>query len=67
MALRAHLVARIVGDLAGSYNERGVRRWFERPRTQLSGRAPEEILRARCAPEDKDVVTMGDLAAALTI
>ncbi len=67
MALRAHFVARIVGDLAGTYNERGIRRWFERPRHQLSGRAPEEILRAQWAPEDDDVVAMGELATALTI
>jgi hypothetical protein len=56
-----------VGDLAGTYNERGIRRWFERPRHQLSGRAPEEILRAQWAPEDDDVVAMGELATALTI
>jgi hypothetical protein len=44
VAARAHVVALIVSDLAGSYNERGIRRWFERPRSQLGDRSPAEIL-----------------------
>ncbi|MHB1582794.1 MAG: hypothetical protein ACYCU7_00395 [Acidimicrobiales bacterium] len=46
VAQRVHLVTRIVGELAGSFNERGIRKWFERPRRQLDGRSPEEVLRA---------------------
>ncbi len=45
VADHAHVVTRIVCALAGSYNERGIRRWFERPRSQLGGRTPEEVLR----------------------
>lgn len=37
VAARLHHLALIVGDLAGSYNDIGVRRWFGRPRTQLGG------------------------------
>ena len=40
VARRGHVLACVVGDLAGSYNERGIRRWFERPRPQLGGRTP---------------------------
>lgn len=65
VAERVHLVARIVADLAGSYNERGIRRWFERPRAQLGGRTPEAVLRMAWASEGgvDDVVTLAaDLA-----
>src|SRR3954449_1590980 len=35
VAARAHVVAMVAGDLGGSYNDAGVRRWFTRPRHQL--------------------------------
>jgi hypothetical protein len=38
VAARLHFLALVVGDLAGSYNEIGVRRWFHRKRTLLDGR-----------------------------
>jgi len=60
---RLHLLSRVVGDLAGSYNERGIRRWFERPRSHLEGKAPEEILRGRWDPDDAAVVQVAALAA----
>ena len=65
VAERAHLLTRIVGDLSGSYNERGVRRWFERPRSQLDGRAPAEILKGDWSPDDPDVVRVAALAGEL--
>jgi len=34
----------ITSGLAGGYNERGMRRWFMRPRPQLDRRAPAERL-----------------------
>ncbi len=37
VAWRGHVLAGIVGDLAGSYNERGIRGWFKRRRPQLGG------------------------------
>ena len=45
VADRLHAIALIASDLAGSYNEFGIRRWFERPRTQLSGKSPVAILK----------------------
>jgi uncharacterized protein (DUF2384 family) len=63
VAARAHLLAQIVSDLVGSYNERGIRRWFQRPRSQLGGRAPEDILSGRWDPDDPEVAEVAELAA----
>jgi uncharacterized protein (DUF2384 family) len=63
VAARVHLLARIAGDLAGSFNERGVRRWFERPRPQLDGQAPRDILRGNWDPEDPGPEKVAALAA----
>ena len=65
VANRVHLVARVVGDLAGSYNDRGIRRWFERPRTQLNGQSPEEILNGQWDTDDPEVTRVANLAADL--
>jgi hypothetical protein len=47
-----HLLAVLIGDLAGAYNGVEIRRWFERPRTLLDGKAPQELLRGEWDPED---------------
>jgi hypothetical protein len=44
VAARLHFLANVAGDLAGTYNEIGVRRWFQRPRTALEGKTPAELL-----------------------
>jgi hypothetical protein len=41
---RLHWLALVVADLAGAYNDFGIRRWFERPRAQLGGVGPREFL-----------------------
>jgi len=64
VAWRIHVVARLVGYLAGSYNDRGTRRWFERPRQQLDGRAPDEILAGIWGPDQSDVMQLLQLAEA---
>lgn len=53
VAARLHHVALIVGHLAGSYNDYGIRRWFERKRTRLNGRAPGDVLKGAWSPDDK--------------
>ena len=53
-------------DLAGSYNDFGMRRWFERPRTQLGGKSPRALLGARWTPDDKAAQQVRALAAALS-
>jgi len=52
VAARLHWVALIAGDLAGSYNEFGIRRWFLRPRSQLDGKAPADVLAGEWSPDD---------------
>lgn len=65
VAARLHEVGRIVSALAGSYNEYGLRRWFDRPRPQLDGHAPRELLRDDWSPDDPDVRRVVALAEAL--
>ena len=65
VAARLHVLAMIVSDLAGSYNEFGVRRWFQRPRTALQGRAPNEILSHNWSCDADDVSLVRDLARSL--
>lgn len=65
VAARLHWVALIVADLAGAYNDRGVRRWFSRPRVQLEGRAPAELLEGAWEPDEAGPTAVAELAAAL--
>jgi uncharacterized protein (DUF2384 family) len=62
---RVHHLARIVNELVGSYNDRGVRRWFERPRPQLGGKAPRSLLPKGWMPDDDGPQQVLALAAAL--
>lgn len=43
---RARALADVIEALEGSYNAAGIRRWFDRPRTQLDGQSPRRVLRA---------------------
>ncbi len=65
-AERLHWVAMVVSDLAGSYNEFGMRRWFERPRTQLGGKSPRALLGPKWTPDAKAALQVRALAAVLT-
>lgn len=65
VAARLHVLARVVGDLAGSYTDLGVRRWFGRPRTRLGGQAPAALLRGAWTPQDEGPTRVRQLAAAL--
>jgi hypothetical protein len=65
VAARAHWLALVSSDLAGAYNTLGVRRWFDRPRSQLDGRSPRQVLVRGWDPEDKDVERVRQLAAVL--
>jgi hypothetical protein len=51
VAARLHILAQLTADLRGAYSEVGVRRWFERKRTQLDGLAPRDILRGDWDPD----------------
>lgn len=65
VAARLHCLALIVGDLAGSYNDTGIRRWFQRKRTQLDGRAPASFLRHGWDPDDEGPQRVRALARSL--
>jgi hypothetical protein len=65
IAARLHFLALLVGDLAGSYNEIGIRRWFHRKRTQLDGRPPAAFLKAEWNPDDEGPARVRELAREL--
>jgi hypothetical protein len=65
VAARLHFLALVVGALAGSYNEAGIRRWFERKRTQLDGRAPAALLKPGWDPDDEGPLRVRALAERL--
>ncbi len=65
IAERLHWVAMVVADLAGSYNDFGMRRWFERTRSQLDGRSPRKALGPEWSPSDPAAQRVRALAASL--
>lgn len=66
VAVRLHAVALIASDLAGSYNEFGIRRWFDRPRAQLGDKSPATILRGNWNPDGELPRKVRGLAAELS-
>lgn len=65
LAARLHFLATLVGDLAGAYNEIGIRRWFDRPRSLLKGEAPADFLRGDWDPEAPGAQRLRELARSL--
>jgi len=65
VAARLHFVALVVGDLAGTYDELGIRRWFDRARSALGGRAPRAILGPGFDPESADTRVVARLSRSL--
>lgn len=63
---RLHFLALVVGDLAGSLNEFGLRRWFQRPRTQLDGRSPAQLLKGAWRVDTSAAARVRELAYAST-
>lgn len=63
VAARLHHLALVVGSLVGSYNEYGIRRWFERKRARLKGRSPRAILKGAWSPDaagPKEVLALSE-------
>ena len=56
VAERLHWIAMVTSDLAGSYNEFGIRRWFERPRSQLNGRSARQLLNGDWTPSSTEAL-----------
>jgi hypothetical protein len=66
VAARLHFVAMVTSDLIGSYNDIGIRRWWERPRALLDGQSPSAALGTGWSPDDPQAKAVADLAAALS-
>ena len=66
VAVRLHALALVVGDLAGAYNDAGIRHWFVRPRTALGNRPPADVLTTGWQPDDSGPRQVRGLARALT-
>lgn len=65
VAARVHFLALRTADLAGSYNELGMRRWWERPRSALGGRSPRAALGDGWDADGPAAREVADLARAL--
>jgi hypothetical protein len=67
VAARLHFLALVISDLAGAYNEIGVRRWFHRERTMLDGRTPAMLLSVEWNPEHEGAQRVRELARSLVM
>lgn len=65
VAARLHALAPTVADLAGAYNDFGIRRWFRRPRGALAGVTPADVLADEWDPEGPQITRVRELAANL--
>jgi uncharacterized protein (DUF2384 family) len=65
VAERLHFLALVVADLAGAYNDIGIRRWFERPRALLGGKRPAALLAGDWDPEGPGAQKVRHLAQSL--
>jgi hypothetical protein len=50
IAERAHFLTSVIAALEGTYNDFGVRRWFDRPRSVFSGRTARQLLSRSWTP-----------------
>jgi hypothetical protein len=66
VAWRLHVVARLLASLVGSYNEYGIRRWFERSRSALDGATPADVLEQAQSEDDVRLQQVLGLADELT-
>ncbi len=66
VAWRLHFVARLLAALVGSYNDYGIRRWFDRRRRALDGVTPGEVLEHAEAEDDERLESVLTLAEQLT-
>jgi hypothetical protein len=66
VAARLHWLAMVVADLAGAYNDFGIRRWFERPRSPLGGKSPRQLLGKLWSPDGAAAARVRALASVLS-
>jgi hypothetical protein len=65
VAARLHFMALVISDLAGAYNEIGIRRWFQRDRTLLDGQPPSALLTGEWNPDAAGPGRVRELARSL--
>jgi hypothetical protein len=65
VADRAHFLTSVIAALEGTYNEFGVRRWFERPRTVFGGRTARQLLARRWSSSDESAQRVLNAAESL--
>lgn len=63
---RLHWLSGVVSDLRSAYNPLGMQRWFMRPRAQLGGRSPIQVLGTDWDPDGEEAARVRELAAWLT-
>lgn len=66
VAWRLHVVARLLAALVGSYNDYGIRRWFERRRSALDDATPAELVEQADSEDDARLQRVIALADELT-
>ncbi|MFN3827141.1 MAG: hypothetical protein ACK4NR_05885 [Micavibrio sp.] len=60
---RLETVGMMIFALQGTYTEPArIERWFSKPRAQLDGKAPSDILKGEWDPQSADVVAVRKLA-----
>lgn len=65
VAGRLHVLALLIADLAGAYNEIGIRNWFRRRRSVLEGKSPLDLLARSWSPDGPAVTRLRALARSL--
>jgi hypothetical protein len=65
VAWRLHVLTRVIASLSGSYNDHGIRRWFERSRSQLDRRTPADVLAEASGEDDEQLREVVELADSL--
>lgn len=65
VAERAHFLTSVISALEGTYNEFGVRRWFERPRSVFNGRTARQLLGQGWTPSNESARRVLGAAEAL--
>jgi hypothetical protein len=65
VADRAHFLTSVIAALEGTYNEFGVRRWFERPRSVFDGRSARQLLSRAWKSSDESARRILDCADSL--
>lgn len=65
VATRLHFIALVNADLAGSYNDRGIRRWWGRPRATLGNQSPLAALGEGFDPDSATAAQVRALSATL--